>query len=321
MARLAIAGALLLLCAGCGSVIEPEGGTGPEADPNLEGAPEEVRRGADLFAAHCQSCHGPNAGGGLYPGSLVGRSGILGQVRSGGGGMPPFPPSQLSDADVAAIEAWLAWLATTGGGGGGGGGEIHPFARHCAGCHGATGEGTDRAPQIRSPHEGYATWVVRNGRDTMGYPAPMPRFDEATLDADTLDEIFIFLHEQPRPRDGRGLYLRFCGNCHGPDGRGGVVGENARDEAEDRDDFFEVVREGEGGNRYGARRDYMPGRSRAELPDTEVEKIRRFLLSSGDGDDDVDLVFGCSAGGGGGLPIAAALLLVARCLRPVRRRP
>lgn len=167
-------------------------------------------------------------------------------------------------------------------GGGGGAGEVRGYAARCAGCHGPTGAGTDFAPQIRSPHEGYAAWVIRNGRRTagsLGYPADMPAFGDS-IDEAELEEILSFLQEQPMPEDGEGLYLRFCGNCHGPDGRGGVVGESAREEAEDREDFFEIVREGEGGTSYGDRDDFMPARGRSELTDDELEKIRRFLLGA-----------------------------------------
>lgn len=157
--------------------------------------------------------------------------------------------------------------------------ELRPFTR-CAGCHGATGEGTALAPQIRSPHEGYAAWVVRNGRSTassMGFPQDMPAFGDELDDA-ALDEIFTFLHSQPRPEDGAGLYARFCGNCHGPDGGGGAVGESARDDADDREDFMEIVRSGEDEGEYGDRTGFMPGRHATELSDDEVEKIRLFLL-------------------------------------------
>lgn len=305
------------------------GGTGGSAPGNLGEAPQEVQDGAALFAQNCQSCHGANAAGGpVYPGSLQGRTGIATKVRSGGGAMPAFSTSQLTDDEIANIESYLVWLADPGNGTGGTGGNLDPFTANCAGCHGATGEGTASAPQIRSPHEGYATWVVRNGRNTLGYPAPMPSFSEAQLGGNDLDEIFTFLQSQPMPTDGQGLYLRFCGNCHGPTGSGGVVGESAADDAEDRGEFFEVVRGGKGGSSYGARRDYMPGRGAGELSDAEVEKIRLFLVGSGGGgsDDeweeeedelrhgeDDDGSVGCSsAGGGAGLLGLAAVALVFR---------
>lgn len=289
----ALAVLAIVAVSGCGSVLAPPDGTGGGNDTgggNLADAPAEVRRGAELFAANCQVCHGADAAGGsMYGASLQGHTGIAGRVRSGGGGMPAFSASSLADGDVAAIEAWLAWLAEPGNGGGGGGGNLAPFEANCAVCHGAGGEGTDRAPQIRSPNEGYATWVVRNGRSTMGYAQPMPAFSAAQLSADELDEIFTFLHEQPLPGDGEGLYLRFCGNCHGPQGRGGVVGVNVRDEL---DELQEIVREGHAGTNYGARRSYMPAFGRSELPDGDLAKIAAYLGSraagGGFGDDDDD---------------------------------
>ena len=327
----AFLGAILLAAlSACGSVVVPPGqGPAGGADagaggqgPSLDDAPAEVRRGAELFAAHCQACHGPSAAGGAaYAGSLQGRSGIVGQVRSGGGGMPAFSAAQIDEAGVAAIEAWLAWLAAPGNGDGAGlGGDVPPFVRHCAGCHGATGEGSALAPQIRSPHGGYATWIVRNGRrsaSSLGYPQDMPAFGGELLPGAELEEILTFLHEQPMPGDGARLYARFCGNCHGPDGRGGVVGESARDEADDRDDFHEVIREGKGGNAYGARRDFMPARLPTELREGEIEKIRAFLRGGRvrDDDDDDDAAIACSAAGSGGGAASLALALAALLLR------
>ncbi len=339
---------LLVLAAACGSVVAPPDGSpgsngqgsgagGPGAD-----APADVQHGAELFATYCVACHGQNAaGGGTYPGSLHGRSGILGQVRNGGGGMPGFPASTLADDDVAAIEAYLAWLAEPGNGGGGGGGPpLSPFAANCAGCHGPTGEGSSLAPQIRSPHEGYAAWVVRNGRNTMGFPQAMPAFSTSQVSDAELDEIFTFLHEQPMPDDGQGLYLRFCGNCHGANGGGGVVGENAREEADDAEEFYEVVRGGHGGSSYGSRGEFMPGRGAGELSNGDVEKIRAYLGGGGGGsfddddddwddddDDHDDDVMSCASAGGGlgplGIFVSLAVLLQLGCggvLRTNRRR-
>ncbi len=301
--------ALLAAAAGCGSVLAPpDDGTGSAESPHTPGpgdggapggagggeapdvgeAPADVQEGAQLFAANCQACHGANAAGGaMYPGSLQGRTGILGQVRNGGGGMPAFPASVLGDPEVGKIEAYLVWLAAPGNGDGGDGDggidvpPMSPFAANCSGCHGPTGEGTTLAPQIRAPHEGYAEWVVRNGRNTMGFPQPMPQFTEEQVSAEALGEIFTFLHEQPMPADGQGLYLRFCGNCHGPTGSGGVVGESARDKADKMEDIREIVRGGEGGTSYGSRSGFMPARSSAELPDADLEKIRDFLNGRG----------------------------------------
>ncbi|HEY7338506.1 MAG TPA: c-type cytochrome [Bryobacteraceae bacterium] len=50
------------------------------------------------------------------------------------------------------------------------------FARECAACHGATGEGGDKAPPLRQPevHDapaGAIFWVLRNGSLKRGMPS------------------------------------------------------------------------------------------------------------------------------------------------------
>lgn len=168
------------------------------------------------------------------------------------------------------------------GGPRGGVGTARGFAARCAGCHGAVGEGTTLAPPIQSPHEGYAAWVVRNGRTTQGsldYPQDMPAFGDS-IGPEELDEILTTLHQPPMPEDGQGLYVRFCANCHGPDGSGGRVAVELRGVAADAEDFIEEVREGNDAGEYGDRYDFMPARARGELRDEEVERIRSFLLGT-----------------------------------------
>ena len=221
--------------------------------------------GAALYAMNCQRCHGPEArGGAIHPGSIQGETGIIGIVRSGRGVMPPFP--ELTDEEIAAIEAYLVSLAPVV--------ELTPLERYsmeCARCHGANGEGTADGPQIQSPVPGFATWVVRNGREGLGFPDEMPAFDEAVMPQADLDEIITWLHDQPLPVDGAGYYKRFCGNCHGADARGG----NARHGLVGRRlaEYLQLVRSGVGGANYSSRTRYMPRFTTTELKDADVELI------------------------------------------------
>ncbi|MCB9523181.1 MAG: c-type cytochrome [Myxococcales bacterium] len=253
------------------------GGAG-QADPGGGAAGPSAAEGEALFARYCAVCHGADGqGAGPYPASIRDRVGIFAVVTGGIGEMPPFP--QLTQADVLDIERFLSDAPAAGGGAGPApGGALSArdlFAFQCAGCHGEQGEGAALGPQIRSPVAGYATWVIRNGREGVGFGSPMPGYDAQVLPDAQLSELLTWLGGFPKPRDGAGLYGRFCANCHGVGGRGGPVGASLRGEG--YGDFLETVREGEGGRRYGSRRDYMPAWTRAQLTDAEVQAIYGYV--------------------------------------------
>lgn len=153
------------------------------------------------------------------------------------------------------------------------------FSRNCATCHGDDGQGTSSAPQIKNPVVDYATWVVRNGRaSTMGFTGAMPAATEAALPASDLDEIFAFLGQFPHPTDGEGLYLRFCGNCHGSDAKGGATGEGlSRALGKGDATVISMVRKGNGGTTYSDRKKYMPKWTTAEITDDEVKLVTAYL--------------------------------------------
>ncbi len=158
------------------------------------------------------------------------------------------------------------------------------FAQRCASCHGATGEGTADAYQLRSPVRPYALWVVRNGRDEGTFPGGMDRI--TSLSDEQLTKIFDYLHAVPMPTDGEALYVRFCGNCHGPEGKNGRADKDV--DGEDAEEIFEAAREGHGHNRYSDAEEYMPAWTTAELSDAQLEAIAAYLGQFGDGDDDDD---------------------------------
>ena len=158
------------------------------------------------------------------------------------------------------------------------------YERSCLGCHGAVGEGTAFGYQIQEPVLDYATWVVRNGRTgNAEFVGPMPAFDEGDLSVAELNEILEFLRTQARPETGELLYKRFCGNCHGEMGSGGVVRQSiTRDARRDPDGLLNTVRRGEGGNDYADRRNFMPSWSALEISDSEVWKIAQYLGAEGE---------------------------------------
>jgi mono/diheme cytochrome c family protein len=149
----------------------------------------------------------------------------------------------------------------------------------CAECHGDEGEGSNDAFQIQNPIVNYATFVIRNGRDTFTFSDDMPAFDTDTLTDDEMNSIIYFLRQAEKPTNGAGLYARFCANCHGDNSNGGVVGVSAAEEAQDKpEEVLETVREGEGES-AAQRFEYMPAFPAADLSNSEVNKITDFLLS------------------------------------------
>jgi mono/diheme cytochrome c family protein len=153
---------------------------------------------------------------------------------------------------------------------------------NCQGCHGPSGEGTAIGLPIRNISPGYGDWVIRNGRAARpGYPADMPMFGEEALSDAAVDSILNWLAAAPKPTDGEGLYMTFCANCHGEDAQGGVVNKSVLEELAEGGpaEILEKVREGEGGNNYGDRFEYMPSWSPAELSNAEVDAIVEYLQS------------------------------------------
>jgi mono/diheme cytochrome c family protein len=243
---------------GSGSTWPTDSGGGTGGGSATSAAEQAL--GAELFRQNCAGCHGQNAqGGSAYGASLQGASGISGVVRNGSGGMPGF--SGLSASDIAAIEGWLQSFVNAAD-------PSTPrdvYAMECASCHGATGEGTARGPQIRNPVPSYAAWVVRNGR------GDMPEFDGSLVSDDELDTMFTWLGSFPKPADGAGLFQRFCSNCHGG---GGGLGEEAGE-------LRGVVRGGVGSNPGSG--EYMPAFPASVLSDADVAKIASFLTGGSGG--------------------------------------
>ncbi len=174
-----------------------------------------------------------------------------------------------------------------------GGGEEQPhqdtpaeaFQKHCSACHGPEGVGSEYGPQIQNPVVDYAMYVTRTGRNEMGYASGMKGFPAENIPDEDMLGIIEFLREAKKPKDGEGLYVRFCANCHGAAASGGRVDKALLGEAEG-DEFAETIREGEGDDDYGDREEYMPSYPSSELTDEEVELIRVYVESLGPGEDD-----------------------------------
>jgi len=60
-----------------------------------------------LWSRTCSYCHNDGLAADLR-GAGVARAAIIGAARLGPGGMPPFAPSVVSDAELGALAQWLA---------------------------------------------------------------------------------------------------------------------------------------------------------------------------------------------------------------------
>lgn len=160
------------------------------------GQREFATDGATLFTTFCAACHGADGQGVRYPGTApfpaIGNADFLAvasdrflreTILGGRAGrrMPAWGEGTggLRPAEIDAIAAWLRaragavaspvedepprWVA----GDAAAGGQL--FARHCAGCHGVSGEGLD-APQVAnarllaSATDRYLVETIRRGR-------------------------------------------------------------------------------------------------------------------------------------------------------------
>ncbi len=150
------------------------------------------------------------------------------------------------------------------------------FVKNCASCHG-DGSGGNLGPTILNPVTGYATYVVRHGRNEMGFPGGgMAALDANAVTDAELTSILGYLGEAEKPATGAELYGRFCTNCHGADGRSGRVGKNIAREA---NNVSLLIRFGHGGTSYGSRTSYMPSWTATEITDAEVGLIRSYVSS------------------------------------------
>jgi mono/diheme cytochrome c family protein len=92
----------------------------PVASTAVASSAADTSAGQQVFTSLCNACH-PNANAGIGP-ALHGSAfasrypddaALLGVVRQGKGGMPPFATSQLSDQDLANVVAYLRGLGTS----------------------------------------------------------------------------------------------------------------------------------------------------------------------------------------------------------------
>lgn len=96
------------------------------------------------------------------------------------------------------------------------------------------------------------------------------------LSDSNLEAIWDYLDQPPQPTSGQALFLDYCANCHGADGKGGPTGRNILNEL---NGLKTLVRQGAHGGEFEMRREYMPAFSATRITDTELNLIYTYVES------------------------------------------
>jgi mono/diheme cytochrome c family protein len=241
-------------------------------------APGDATNGGNLwFQSACVGCHGLNAEGSELGPALAHTPLTLHEVtsitRRGGPGMPKYPASQISDADLQDLYAW--WQNPVPPAAAVPGQDPWTLA-NCAGCHGRDGRGGS-GPGLVGTSWPFAQFqaVVRGGAHGM------PAYSEAQVSDQTLQAMYDWLQAQaqgPAPtaaaapeRDPWSTWA--CAGCHGRDGRGGS-GPGLVGTAWPFAQFQAVVRGGARG---------MPAFSEAQISDETLQAMYDWLQAQAEG--------------------------------------
>jgi mono/diheme cytochrome c family protein len=142
----------------------------------------------------------------------------------------------------------------------------------CLPCHGVDARGTEFGYQVRQPVRDYSTWVIRNGRPGVEFPAAeMIAYDEEMFSDEDLTKIFDFLDTFERPMEPEVMYFELCSNCHGKDMAGGFTGVSLL--GTDLATNMPIVRSGADLDNLGSRMTYMPAYDEAMLSDEELMQM------------------------------------------------
>jgi mono/diheme cytochrome c family protein len=207
----------------------------------------QIQAGSELYAGLCTTCHGAAGEGGVGP-ALAGSdvtAGEISPVIAGGAGAMPAFGSSLDDTDLAAVVAFtrrlVAGQVTTEPSAGD---ADDLFARLCATCHGAEGEGGAGPPLTALSLSGdeLAT-LIGEGR------GGMPGFG-SELAAETLGGLVEYVQfsfgDTEQTATGEELYGELCSVCHGTSGEGGT-GPSLVGISLSGDNLSTLIAEGRGG--------------------------------------------------------------------------
>jgi mono/diheme cytochrome c family protein len=104
----------------------------------------------------------------------------------------------------------------------------------------------------------------------------MPAFDEHLAPESEVADVLSYLDTFAQPTTGKGLFLDYCGNCHGADAKGGTTGHPIMGLT---GGFEEAVRQGRNLHQMGSRASYMPRWKEAELSDAEIGAMADYVLA------------------------------------------
>lgn len=249
--------------------------------------------GGDEAADPSAGAGGMTAGAGTHAGgasagnaSLAGSpgGGMLGSGGTAGGASGTAQGGatggQVSAAGNAGSSSTLGGASGAGGSAGAGGAKpldgASLYMDNCLACHGPQGAGGPLGPELQHPVRDYSVWVVRHGRAMTTFPAPMVAVAPDKLPDSALTLIWDYLDLPPQPTSGQALYLDYCGNCHGADGKGGPTGRNILNEL---GKLKSQVRQGSHLGQFDMRRDYMPALPATRLSDAELSLISTYVQS------------------------------------------
>lgn len=195
---------------------------------------------ASLYGQYCAGCHGPNGEGTGDVSLVLNSKGFLDRTDDAllyklivqgrpEQGMPAFA-NQLSNAQINALVAFIrAWEATApemelGG--------ETLYARYCAFCHGANGEGATNVPVVLNSEEFLSTrddehlrQVIAQGHENM---PPWGEEQGGVLTAEQIDKLVAFIRAWEKPGERRPeaegepsfaadiqpLFQEHCAACH-----------------------------------------------------------------------------------------------------------
>jgi mono/diheme cytochrome c family protein len=216
--------------------------------------------------------------GGVTSTAGSGGNAAVAGTSSGSGGLLPTAGA----GGTTSSQAGSGGTQAGSGGAQAGSGGVAPvdgkglYEANCKACHGEQGIGGPLAPEIVHPVRDYSTWVVRNGRAQTTFPAPMEKLATEKLPDAQLMLIFDYLDQPPQPTTGKALYVDYCANCHGADGKGGPTARNIINEV---GKVVSQTRSGKNIGKFEMRRDYMPAFPVSEISDAELALIRDYVES------------------------------------------
>jgi mono/diheme cytochrome c family protein len=248
-----------LMMTGCSDAAQETGQSGGSGGSGSSMAGQAATSGSPTTAG-ATSTAGSSSGGSAGSTSSGGQAGSAGAAMGGS-------------------TTTIGGSAGSSSGGAGGSAPLDGkglYDASCKACHGEQGIGGLLAPDIMHPVRDYSTWVVRNGRAQTTFPKPMEKWSADQLSDAQLMLIYDYLDQPPQPTTGKALYLDYCANCHGADGKGGPTSRSLLNEV---DKVVSQTRSGKNVGKFAMRRDYMPAFPATDITDAELMLIRDYVDS------------------------------------------